>query len=103
MSDKRTGYPLPDCMMPDGAEPCAGYRALAARLDSQGEAIAHQREELQRLRRRGMQAAAAQLREPAAAIFGAIFGTGVPLSMNDVVAICNAIADVLQAVPTETE
>ena len=23
---------LPDCMMPDGADPCAGYQALAARI-----------------------------------------------------------------------
>lgn len=24
---------LPDCMIPDGAEPCEGYRNLLARLD----------------------------------------------------------------------
>lgn len=25
--------PLPDCMMPDGAEPCAGYRYVAHERD----------------------------------------------------------------------
>lgn len=29
---------LPDCMMPDGADPCAGYQALAARL-AEAEAL----------------------------------------------------------------
>ena len=35
-----TGQKLPDCMMPDGADPCLGYLGLAGKAERQAERIA---------------------------------------------------------------
>lgn len=43
---------LPDCMMPDGADPCDGFKSLQAELVETGRQLQEAEEELIRLRER---------------------------------------------------
>jgi alkylation response protein AidB-like acyl-CoA dehydrogenase len=54
---------LPDCMMPDGADPCAGYQALAARLAEAEARIESMRNDDWGSLRRRVESAEALLRE----------------------------------------
>jgi hypothetical protein len=41
---------LPDCMMPDGADPCIGHRKLVTEVESLRAALADKERQIERLR-----------------------------------------------------